>query len=491
LGVEHQQKSKQYLEDNIMLHDVEGHGKQNPLKRTPIMLGIIALIAIGSGGMYIQKQQAAEQAAQQAKAQSIVAATKAAPKTVTALGKLAPKGEIIKLSAPTTNEGVKIDKLLVEEGSTVKAGQLIAILDSQGRLQAAVNEAKAKVNVAQASLIKVKAGAKRGEINAQKATIAKLQAEQGTGIEAQKATIAKVVTETATQAEAQKATIARVVADTATQTEAQTGAIAEAQAGLVNAQAEDERYADLLAEGAVSASNGDSKRLTLQTAQQKVNQAQANLKRIQSTGKQQLAEAQANLRRIQTSGQQQIIEAQAQLRKLETSTRQQIKESQFTLDKIAEVRPVDIMTAVSEIDSAIASQKRAEENLQQAYIKSPQDGQIYQIYARPGEVVGIDGIANIGTTSQMYGVMEIYQNDVNKVRVGQKVKIVSNSLPGELQGTIERVGIQIKRQNTINADPSSNIDDRVVEVHAVLNPKSSQMAAKFTNLQIQATIELK
>jgi HlyD family secretion protein len=98
----------------------------------------------------------------------------------------------------------------------------------------------------------------------------------------------------------------------------------------------------------------------------------------------------------------------------------------------------------------MASLKVAEENLAQAYIKSPQDGQIYQIFARPGEVVGTNGIADLGRTSQMYGVVEVYQTDVKKVRVGQKVKITGNSLSGELQGTVERVGIQVKRQNTIN-----------------------------------------
>ncbi|AFY92636.1 HlyD family efflux transporter periplasmic adaptor subunit [Chamaesiphon minutus] len=460
-------------------------------KQTPLMWwGTIALIAISGGGIHLRQQQAAQQAAE-SKAQSIVVATKAVPITVTALGKLAPKGEVIKLSAPTSNEGVKIDKLLVEEGTTVKSGQLVAILDSQRRLQAAVDEAKATVNVARANLEKVKAGAKQGEINAQKATIAKLQAEQGTGIEAQKATLARVVAETATQSEAYKATIAKIVAETATQIEAQTGAIAEAQAGLANARSEDKRYATLYQQGAVSASNGDSKRLTLLTAQQKVNQALANLKRIESSGKQQLAEAQANLRRIETSGQHQIDEARANLRKLETSTQQQVKESQFTLAKIAEIRPVDVLSAETEIDSAIASLKRAEANLAQAYIKSPQDGQILEIFARPGEVVGTNGIADLGKTSQMYGVVEVYQNDINKVRIGQKVNITSNSLPSKLQGTIERVGVQVKRQNTINADPSSNIDDRVVEVHAILDSKSSQLAAKFTNLQIQATIDLK
>ncbi len=397
---------------------------------------------------------------------------------------------LIKLSAPTSGEGVKIEKLLVEEGATVKAGQLIAILDSQGRLQAAVNEARAKVSVAEASLVKVKAGAKQGEINAQQATIGRFQAERGTGIEAQQATLARVVAETATQIEAQKATLARIRSETATQIEAQIGAIAEAQAGLVNAQAEDKRYASLARQGAVSASSGDSKRLTLQTARQKVNQAQANLSRIESSGKQQLAEAQANLRRIQTSGQQQINEARANLRKIQTSTQQQIKESKFTLDKIAEVRPVDVMSAQVDIKSAISSQKRAEENLAQAYIKSPQDGQILEIFARPGEVVGTDGIADIGRTSQMYGVVEVYQSDVYKIRVGQKVKITSNSLSDELQGTIDRVGIRVKRQNVINADPTSNIDDRIVEVHVALDPDSSHKSANFTSLQIQAVIGL-
>ena len=449
----------------------------------PLIFPLIGLSVVGMN--YLNQQQQATEAAKQAQLTAVVK-----PKTVTALGKLAPQGEIIKLSAPTSNEGVKIAKLLLEEGATVKAGQLIAILDSQGRLQAAVNEARAKVSVAQASLVKVKAGAKQGEINAQQATIGRLQAEQGTGIEAQQATLARVVAETTTQIEAHKATIARVVAETATQIEAQTGAIAEAQAGLINAQAEDRRYATLAQQGAVSASSGDSKRLTLQTVQQKVNQAQANLRRIESSGKQQLAEAQANLRRIQTSGQQQINEAKANLRKIATSTQQQIKESQFTLNKIAEVRPVDVMSAEVDIKSAIASQKRAEENLIQAYIKSPQDGQILEIFARPGEVVGTNGIADIGKTSQMYGVVEVYQSDVNKIRVRQKVKITSNSLPDELQGTIDRVGIQVKRQNVINADPSSNIDDRIVEVHVALAPESSHKAAKFTNLQITAVIGL-
>jgi HlyD family secretion protein len=453
--------------------------------RLPLILGIIGLLAVG-GGIYMKQQQEANQRAKE----QLIAVSQSQPKTLTALGKLEPQGKIIKLSAPTSTEGTKIEKLLVAEGEAVKSGQLIAILDSQGRLQASVSEAKEKVRVAQASLARVKAGAKQGEIEAQKAAIVRLQAEQGTETQAQKATVARLEVEKSTQIEAQKATVEKLIVERDTQIEAQKAAIAESQAELGNAQAEYKRYKELYEQGAISTSNEEGKRLTLQTAQQKVNQAKANLKRIEASGKQQIAEAQANLRRIEASGQQQVNEARANLRKIETSTQQQVKESQFTLSKIAEVRPVDVVAAEAEVKSARASLKRAEENLEQAYIKSPQNGQIYEIYARPGEVVGTNGIADIGKTSQMYGVVEVYHSDINKVRLGQKVKITSNSLSGDLQGTVERVGIQVKRQNVINADPSRNIDDRVVEVHVRLDKTSSQKAAKFTNLQVEAVIEL-
>jgi HlyD family secretion protein len=451
----------------------------------PIPL-IFPLIGLSVAGInYLNQQQQTTVAAKQAQLTAVIK-----PTTVTALGKLSPKGEVIKLSAPTSAEGVKIDKLLVVEGATVKAGQLIAILDSQGRLQAGVDEAKEKVNVAQASLAKVKAGAKQGEIQAQRATIDRLRAEQGAGIAAQQATVARVLAEISTQIESQQATIAKLVVERQTQIESQQAAIAEAQAGFVNAQSEYKRYESLYQQGVVTASIRDSKQLTVQTAQQKVNQAQANLNRIDASGRQQIAEAKANLRRTQTAGKQQINEAKANLNKIETSTQQQLKESKFTLNKITEVRVVDVMAAETDIRSALASQKRAEQNLAQAYIKSPQDGQIFEIFARPGEVVGSNGIVDIGKTSQMDGVVEVYQSDISKVRIGQQVKITSSSLAGELQGTVERIDIKVKRQNTINADPTSNIDDRVVEVHVALDPGSSEKAAKFTNLQIEAVIQL-
>ena len=111
------------------------------------------------------------------------------------------------------------------------------------------------------------------------------------------------------------------------------------------------------------------------------------------------------------------------------------------------------------------------------------------IHTRSGEVVSTDGIVELGQTRQMQAIAEVYQSDVSHIRPGQHVRITSDSIPGELTGTVERVGSQVRRQAIVNTDPSANIDARVVEVHVTLDAASSQKAAKFTNLQVQVVIE--
>ncbi|XHR83442.1 MAG: ABC exporter membrane fusion protein [Gloeotrichia echinulata GP01] len=337
--------------------------------------------------------------------------------TVTALGSLEPKGEVIKLSATVSAEGSRVEQLLVKEGDRVKKGQVIAILDSRDRLQAALKEAQAQVKVSQANLAKTQAGPKRGEITAQKATISRLEAERLGDIEAQIATVARL------------------------------------QATAKNAAAEDKRYQQLYQEGAISASQQESKRLTLETTHKSLEQEQAQLKRIQSASQQKLQEAKANL------------------------------------DRITEVPAVDIELAQAEVNRAVAAMNRAKTNLQQAYVRSPQDGQVFEIHTRPGELVSDDGIANIGQTNQMYVVAEVYESDISKVHPGQRVRVINDFLPSELRGTVDSLGLQVRRQNVINSDPSSNIDGRVITVHIRLDETSSQKAAKFTNMQVKVVIQ--
>jgi HlyD family secretion protein len=82
------------------------------------------------------------------------------------------------------------------------------------------------------------------------------------------------------------------------------------------------------------------------------------------------------------------------------------------------------------------------------------------------------------------------KTSISKIKAGQTVKITSSSLPGDLSGKVDTIGWQIQRQNVINADPTENIDSRIVEVSIILDPESSQKAAKFTNLQVKAIFKL-
>ncbi|WP_442949414.1 ABC exporter membrane fusion protein [Nostoc sp.] len=382
--------------------------------RPSVATGIIASLLVGGISFYIVKRWQ-----NYANSEVQVPATQLPQlKTVTALGRIEPQGKVIKLSAAVSAEGNRVEKLLVKEGDRVKAGQVIAILNSRDRLQAAFKEAQEQVKVAQANLNRIQAGAKPGEIAAQKAAIARLKAEHLGDINAQTATIERF------------------------------------QAEVRNAQAEDERYQQLSQQGAISTSQRDSKRLNLETAQKSLQETQAQLNRTQS------------------------------------SSQQQVKEATATLNEISEVRGVDVEVVQAEVNRAVAAMNLAKVNLNQAEVRSPQNGQIFEIHTHPGEVVSNDGIADIGQTNQMYVIAEVYESDISKVHSGQQVRVFGDYLPIELQGIVDRKGLQVRRQNVINTDPVSNIDNRVVEVHIQLDEASSRKAATLTNMQVKAVIEL-
>jgi HlyD family secretion protein len=418
-----------------------------PSWRQLVILGTVASIA--TGGVLV---------ARNLRPQSDVAKTPQIEvpqiKTVTALGRIEPKAEVIKVSAPASTQGSRIEKLLVEEGEKVKAGQVIAVLDNRDKLQAAYQKAREAVLVSQASLAKVKAGAKVGEIDAQKSEIARVQAQTLGEERAQLETVARLEAQWEGDKAAQQATVRRLEAE------------------LSNASAELNRYYQLYQEGAISQSMYDSKRLPTQTLTQQLSEAKANLERTTRTGRKQIQEAKVVLARIQSTSSKQVSSAKA------------------TLEKIAEVRPVDITAANAEVRQAIAAEKEAKANYEQAYVKAPQDGVIFKINSRAGEKVSDNGVVELGQVNQMRVVAEVYQSNIRKVKLGQNVRISSNSLDNELQGKVSWIGWQVQRQNIINSDPSENIDSRVVEVHIQLDEKSTQEAAKFTNLQVKAAIEL-
>ena len=100
-----------------------------------------------------------------------VAAAAPVALNVHSLGYLEPKSEVIRLAAPSTMEQTRVERLLVAEGDTVRSGDVLAVLDNYQRRSGAVAEAEARVAVEQAKLEQIKAGAKPGDLAAQKAMV--------------------------------------------------------------------------------------------------------------------------------------------------------------------------------------------------------------------------------------------------------------------------------------------------------------------------------
>jgi HlyD family secretion protein len=411
-------------------------------------------------------------------------------RTVTALGRLEPDGEIIHLKASTATQESRIAELLVKEGDQVEAGQIIAILDSRDRLQAELDKAKEDVRVNQASLAQVKAGAKSGDLAAQSAQISRLQAQLQGDEAAQIANIQRLQAQWQGEQAAAEATLSRLKAQWEGERIAQTATIGKIEAELTNAEAEYQRYQQLYSTGAISQSLFDEKRLKVETSRQQLAEAAANLDRINRTFTQQIAEAEVNLDRINRTYTQQIAEAEVILERIKSTGNQQVSQARSQLDSLAEVRPVDVQLAQTEVDRAMAAVKQAEVNLDQAYVRSPQNGIVMDIHTRPGEVIANEGIVEIGQTQQMYAIAEVYQSDIQKIKVGQTANVTSEALPEMLTGTVEQIDRKVQRQNVINTDPSENIDARVIEVRVRLDENSSQIAAQFTNLQVEVEVEL-
>ncbi|MGB5769831.1 MAG: efflux RND transporter periplasmic adaptor subunit [Crocosphaera sp.] len=418
-----------------------------------ITVSVLGVALMGVTAIYTLKMSRTESQ------QSAVTAPVNPPKieAISALGRLEPLGEVINLAPPPTQGGAKIERLLVKEGDRVKAGQTIAVLDNIEIKKAAFNVAKQQVNVAQANLDIIKAGAKIGEIQAQEATIKQLEAELTGEMSTNQATIARLEMELDGEKRQQTATIERL------------------QAELKDAQRESLRYENLAVDGVISQSDLEQRQLQLDQARES------------------LVEAQERLKKTINSLQEQITAEKSQSSKEVKTLTQQIIAAKANLNRIAEIRPVDVQKAQAEIDSAMAQLQETKTDLDLVYIKSPMEGQVLKIHTYPGEKVDDNnGVLEIGQTDKMIVIAEVYESEINKVKIGQKATIKSdnNSFVGTLEGTVHKIGLQIGKKDVLDTDPAADVDVRVVEVEILLTPEASVKVSGLTYAKVITEIKL-
>ncbi|RUR85722.1 HlyD family efflux transporter periplasmic adaptor subunit [Chlorogloeopsis fritschii PCC 9212] len=259
------------------------------------------------------------------------------------------------------------------------------------------------------------------------------------------------------QIEAQRKKVAEMEAQLVEGIKIQKAVIARQEVELHKAKNDYERYKSLLQEGAVSIADTETRRLQVEIEKQRLQEAKANLSEQVSTGK------------------------------------ERVKASQATLASLNHVKPTDILVAKAELNESLSQLRKAEVDLESSYVKAPVAGQILSINAKVGEVVGSGGIVDIGQTQQMYVVSEVYESDIQYVKIGQEATIVSEygGFTGEIKGVVDRIGLQIDRPEIVNDDPSAKADVRIVKVKIRLHPHDSERVRTLNKLQVRASIQVR
>jgi HlyD family secretion protein len=278
--------------------------------------------------------------------------------------------------------GARVDLLLVGVGDDVKAGQVIAILDTQRSRAATVLEAKTKVEVARARLAQVKAGPKPEDVRAQEAVIRRSEAD------------------------------------------------------FVAAQEDFERGSRLAGSNAIAQEDFTARRSKFEQARAILEQGKAQLE---------------------------VIKA---------------------------IRQVDVKAAEAEVSQAEASLAVAQEDLRSTEVQSPLSGRVLCIRTRPGERVGDQGILNVGNTSAMQVVAEVYEEDVGKVRIGQMATVRVPTLGVDLSGVVVGKDLMVSRKILFSNDPVADIDARVVEVRIRLSAEDGAKVAGLSNARADVVIDV-
>ena len=137
---------------------------------------------------------------------------------------------------------------------------------------------------------------------------------------------------------------------------------------------------------------------------------------------------------------------------------------------------------------ALAHREGLQVDLVNSELRAPLDATVLKIHAQVGERPGSDGVLELGASDRMEAVAEVYESDINSVRVGQSVSLTSENggFSGTLQARVLRISPQVSRRQVLSTDPTGDADARVVEVRLALDPAAAARVRNLSGLKLIA-----
>ena len=271
----------------------------------------------------------------------------------------------------------RVEERLVSEGETIKSGQTVARLE-QNELVDELNLQKAAVQSAESVLAELEAGSRPEEIAQAEASVQKAQArldELLTGSRPQEIASAE-------------ATVQR------------------AKAEMERLKTEFERRQNLLNENVISTQEYDSAKTAYESAQAVLKEAEEQLKLVkEGPRKEQIEQARADLNGA--------------------------KEHYNLIKKGPRKETID--QAHARLQQAKETLALAETHLSYAILISPISGLVLSKDIEPGEYIAPGTpVVTVGNLENVWLRAYINETDLGRVKVGQKVRITTDTYPGKI-----------------------------------------------------------
>ena len=136
----------------------------------------------------------------------------------------------------------------------------------------------------------------------------------------------------------------------------------------------------------------------------------------------------------------------------------------------------------------VSDKKNIEIDLFNSKLRSPIDGFILSINSRVGERPTNEGVLDIGSSQNMEALIEVYESDIDRVFISQKVELSSENggFKKILKGKVIRISPQVKQRKVLSTDPTGDADSRIIEVLVQLNKESIKLVQNYAGMKVIA-----
>lgn len=360
-----------------------------------------------------------------------------------------------------SNVGGQVVELAVDEGDSVKAGQLIAKIDPSDSVSA-LRQAKADYLAANAKVIQSKQalsmqrlqtaasieGAEQAvEASRQRLAQAELEAE------VQPRLTAEAIAQAQSSLESAQANLSQTESALVPQKLASAkAAYDQAKASYDEAAKSLKRQQALLEKGFIAQSQVDSTEAQFAAAKAQLDTAKSKLDTIKDECEQDLKNARSQVARAKSAlalAQANRVQDTLKQREL-TAARASLKQAMAALATARasayqdQMKGADIVQARAQLEKSLAAVENATTQLGYTTIVAPMSGVVVKKYVEKGSIVtggrqAIGGgggagitIVEIADTSRMQVVVDVDETDIGKIRLGQEVDVKVDAYPDEL-----------------------------------------------------------